>query len=355
MEYELIRNANVEVSPRSSSKGLLAHITVNDAQVHTFDEHSRVSKALAVMSPKDLASRLTGGHYFFVDDALVDFRVGMYNGFIQSDESIQHLIDVIGIISAEDFRKGVRTIKGSTISADYVLGKVWSDHGIVVPGYRDGGEFNSQLVFTWNPFMKNINTFFQLVRQICDNGMIGLATFLNRKIPLINRWEEHLDMANRQIQNKVESVATRRLAQMGAERATIEELGQLYQHASNRHEFAVNRQGYRMIDVEKLQRIMHVAEPYRHLAGVYRSTVFGDRKLGAQMPAHLTTFDAYNIATELRTHTSECPKSTDLALDRFSNRILFDRKNLIGVGARMDVPVLSSFSDPDAAFFGDLH
>lgn len=357
MNFEMIRNAHVEVTARPSSGGLVAVAHINDKYEHVFDNKSRVTKALGVMSPQDLSTRLSGGHYFFVEDDLIDFRPGMYNGFIQTDDSIGQLIEHIGVIDAADIRKTMRTLKGNTMSTKHLLGAVWSDHGITVPGYHDGGEFKSQLLFMWNPFNKNVNTFFQLMREICENGMVGLATFLNRKIPLINRWEEHLDMANRQIQNKVEAVATRRLAQMGSERASLDELSQLHSHARTRHEHALKqgRLDVRSLEIERLQRIMDVLNPERHLSGIYRSNVFGDRKLSAQVPGHLTTFDAYNVATELRTHTNGSDKSTDLALDRFANRILFDRKNLIGVSACASAPALSSFSDPDAAFFGLMH
>jgi hypothetical protein len=355
MNFEMIRNASVAVTPRTTSKGLVAVASINDKHEHVFDTTSRVSKALAVMAPQDLSARMSGGHYFFIEDDLIDFRPGMYNGFIQTDDSIGQLIDHIGVMNYDDVRKALRTIKGNTISSRHVLGAVWSDHGIKVPGYHEGGDFKSQLLFMWNPFTKNVNTFFQLTRLICENGMVGLATFLNRKIPLINRWEEHLDMANRQIQNKVEAVASRRLVQMGTERATLDELSQLHNHARARHEHSLKRVGARQLATERLVRIMDVLDPMKHLSGVYRSNVFGDRRLSAQVPGHLTTFDAYNVATELRTHSEGSDKSTDLALDRFSNRILFDRKDLIGVSACASAPALSSFSDPDAAFFGLMH
>ena len=355
MNFEMIRNASVEITPRTASNGVVAVASINDKYEHVFDSTSRVSKALAVMSPKDLSARMAGGHYFFIENDLIDFRPGMYNGFIQTDDSIAQLIEHIGVIDYSGIRKGLRTIKGNTISTKHALGAVWSDHGITVPGYREGGEFVSQLLFMWNPFGKNVNTFFQLTRLLCENGMVGLATFLNRKIPLINRWEEHLDMANRQIQNKVQAVATRRLEQMGTERATLDELNQLYKHAAIRHEHSLKRVGERQLATERLERIIQIVNPANHLAGVYRANVFGDRKLSAQVPGHLTTFDAYNVATELRSHSEGNDKSTDLALDRFSNRILFDRKDLIGVSAFASAPALSSFSDPDAAFFGLMH
>lgn len=354
MDHRLIRNAHVEVTPRMTPKGLIAHTIINNDIEYDFGHDSRVSKALTVMSPRDLSDRLTGGHYFFVEKDLVDFRAGNYNGFVQSDDSIANLIDVLGIERTSEFGRVSRTIKGNTLSSKYVLATKWSTDGLQVPGYAEGGDFNSQLLFTWNPFMKNVNTFFQLVRLICDNGMVGLATFLNRKIPLVNRWEEHLDIANRQIQNKVQAVAIKRLEQMGTERATVGELQQIHSHAASRHDRML-KSGQSALEIERLARILQITDPRRHLAGVYRSSVFEDKRMSDQMPAHLTTFDAYNIATELRSHTREFDKSTNLALDRFSNRIVFDRKNLIGVSSRVGLPAVSSFSDPNAAFFGVMH
>ena len=66
------------------------------------------------------------------------------------------------------------------------------------------------------------------------------SDLINTKIPLVNRWEEHLAIAERQIQNAVVSNVTRRLASMGTERATVLELMKLVEIGRARLEDAID-------------------------------------------------------------------------------------------------------------------
>lgn len=360
MDFSLIRGAHVEVRGIvNAKKQHEAEIFVDGKFRHRFDAKSRVSKHLDIMQPKDLAERLTGGSYFFIkdggEDHLVDFRDGAYNGFVHTDETIAKFMEILGYqhrekMSALHQRKRQRGDDDK--SKDIVLRKSWSNHGITVPGYKDGGEFNSELSFIWNPFVKTINSAYDLVRLICENGAVGLTSFLNSRIPLLNRWEEHLDIASRQIQNKVSSVVVERVQAMQHERASIGDCLLLEQHAFDRiHSPGEKHQEER----RRLMALMAAVAPKTHLANVYKDAVFSDRTLASQLPSHLTTMDVYNIATELRSHTSEAKKSSDNALDRLANALMFDRQDNFGAAAaRLTAPKLSAFSDPERAFFGDL-
>ena len=287
-DFSIIRAADVEIELDHNAKNHpIARATFADRFEHRFDATSRISRALETMTPVELAERLTGGTFFFGPNGqLIDFRDGNYHGFVHTDESINRLLGVIGA--------------SETKSGDSSLRKVWSTNEINVPEYASGGDFSSRLSFKWNPFHTHINSAFELVRLVCTNGMVGLTSFLNTKVPLINRWEEHLDIANLQIQNKVTSIVSQRLGQMGLERATIAECQQVADHAHNRLKDGNALDGEAR---NRLQNISMIASPERHLGGVYRDNVFNDRRLGAQMPAHLATFDVYNMATEVRSHT----------------------------------------------------
>jgi len=346
----MLRNADVSVIASRDAKNnpiVLANINGHE---HRFDAGSRVSKALDIMSPNDIAARLSGGQYFFVEDMLVDFRDGQYGGFVHTDESITHLNDVLGIM--ESTSRSLSVHENQTNNS-IVLGKKWSDHGIEVPGYNDGGDFTSELHFGWNPFVKTINSAFMLYRLICLNGMRGLRSFMNTRIPLVNRWEEHLEIANRQIQNKVESMVSTRLSQMGSERATVAETLLLASHAAARTENEQNRNSSKTI--RSLNRISDIVSPQMHLNTVYKNEVFSDKRLAAQMPAHISVFDLYNMTTEVRSHSHEADNSSDRALDKLSNDLVFDRKDLTQHASRFVQPKLSQFSDPDAAFYGEMH
>lgn len=341
---ELIRDANVTLKASTTTENEpVAVITVNDKYTHRFDPTSRYSKALETTPLAFLERRLNGGQYFFVNEELVDCRDGKYNGFVHSDESIEALIDVIGISNTSPTR-GV-----TQISKTIALSSVWSDNEIHVPMYNEGGDFNSRLLFRWNPFQKNISSSFQLVRLICANGMIGLSNFLNSKIPLENRWEEHLDIASKQIQNKIDNMMSNRLGEMGRERATVADLLLLEDHARSRIE-AVNNAHKR----DDLGNIAAALAPEVHLSGTYKDSVFANKALAAQLPGHLTLFDAFNIATEIASHTNATPKSSDFALDRAANDFVFSRKDRSFHAARFALPRIATFSNADSAFFGEV-
>jgi len=352
MNYEMIRNADVEVIGSRNAKNHPVAIASINGREHRFDPTSRVSKSLEMISADDVAARLTGGSYFFVGGELHDYRDGQYmqnHGFVHTDESIDNLAEVLGFSGG---RNAIR-VHENTVARNVVLGKKWSDHGITVPGYNDGGEFTSELHFAWNPFVKTINSAFMLYRLICTNGMRGLRTFMNTKIPLVNRWEEHLEIANRQIQNKVEGMVTRRLSAMGSERATVAEVALLTGHAYKRTQGETNMS--EAAKIQRLNRIIDIANPRLHLNTVYKDEVFTDKRLAAQMPAHLSVFDLYNMTTELRSHTSEADGSSDRGLDKLANDLVFERKDLTQYASRFMQPKISEFSDPDAAFFGTMN
>ena len=337
-DWELLPRADVKVTQHAVHSRAGTHneasIVVNDKYEWRFPQTSRVSKALDVMTADALQERLNGGSYFFVENKLVDFRDGHYHGFTHSQETIRNLMNIIGYHNS---------------GQKPVLAGQWSKGDISVPLYQEGGDFSSVLSFTWNPFVKNIDTLLEIVRLICTNGMTGLSSFLNTKIPLVNRWEEHLEIASRQIQNKTNRIIINRIEHMGRERATVGDVLQLCDHVFARLEQAKSTENR-----NRLTNLASVLSTMR-LKNVYKEVVFQDRGLAQQMPAHITQFDAFNIATELRSHTDENTKSSNFALDRFANAILIDRDaNLKGHADRFSQPKLSPFSDAKTAFFSEV-
>lgn len=351
--FELIRNAQVAVKKviqhENGNRRTFADVTINGQHNHRFPHTSRISKHLELMEESDLAARLTGGSFFFVEDELVDFRDGQYNGFIHDDASVGVFMDILGYQRKADLAFA-HIKKDEADTSKIVLRKVWNENEISVPGYQSGGDFQSQLSFVWNPYVKTINSAFDLVRLICTNGMVGVTSFLNTKIPLFNRWEEHLDIAARQIQNKVNSTVINRIQSMSAERASIADCMLLEQHAFDRL-YAGGEKGEGERD--RLFAIMAACNPRNHLSSVYQPAVFDNRDMGAQLPAHLSTFDAFNIATELRSHTGQTRKSSDFALDKFANGLLFDREdNYVASASRYTTKSAASFASPERAFYG---
>ncbi|MGZ8924534.1 MAG: hypothetical protein ACXW2E_01495 [Nitrososphaeraceae archaeon] len=341
--YELVKNAKVEVTRVINDKhDIQALISVNDTYEHLFPYTSRISKHLEMMSPNDLAERLTGGSFFFVEDSLVDFRDGHYTGFVHSDDTISNYMDVMGYVRKNEIElKHIQ--KYSLINEEIgispiLLRKVWDKSQISVPGYSSmGGDFDSVLSFTWNPFVRTVNSAFDLVRIICENGLIGLTSFLNTRVPLENRFEEHLNIATKQIQNKINSIVNERVGIMAQKPASLADVLLLEEHALERLYSTVISSEH-----QRLTTIINAISPKVQLADIYRPTVFEDKRLAAQVPSHLTQFDVFNVATELRTYTTPTKKSTDNALDKFANAKLFDPGN--------DVVALQKSSNDDYAF-----
>lgn len=358
--FELLRDAPVKVTHIvDHDKKNVAEIVVGD-YTHRFSPKSRVSKHLDMMSAKDLELRLSGGQYFFVDDQLVSFRDAMYEGFVHEDVRIEQFMELLGFQRLNQLARHRARVTDEN-DGDIVLRKLWSKDEITIPGFNAGGEYSSELSFVWDPFVKTINSSFDLVRQICTNGMVGLTSFLNTKVPLINRMTEHLDIASTQIQNKVNSIVTTRMKSMPMERASVGDCLLLAQHTFDRLDFldkGGNRgsHGSRGDDEwarEKLVRMMNAVSPRPHLAEVYKQGVFANKAVANQLPSHLTNNDVFNFATELRTHSRDVPKSSNNALDRFANGILFDRQdNYNAAAARFDAQKVASFSDVEMAFFG---
>lgn len=361
-EFALIKDARVSVKQHvNAAKQNVAVITVSDKRgeryEHRFSPTSRVSKHLDIMTAADLQERLDHGTYFFVQDQLVDFRDGHYNGFMHSDQTIARFMDLLGYQLRKNMpiHRGSARKRNTDSESDVMLRKVWSTERIEVAGYQGGATFDSQMSFVWNPFVKTINAAYDLVRLVCLNGMIGLTSFLNTKVPLFNRWEEHLDIASRQIQNKVTTVVAQRVDIMSKYGCSVADCLLLEQHANER--LYSKQSGVDEEDRVRLLALLKAVSPSLHLNEVYAPIVFREKNLAAQLPAHLTQFDVFNIATELRTHSVPTGKSSDNALDKFANALLFDVEGNYEASAKRlrMVKTDGAFGDPERAFFGQIN
>lgn len=354
MNHHLIRNANVHVGSMSlGANKQAATISIGDRFHHVFSPNSRISKSLEIATVADLQERMNGGTYFFVEDEegethLMDFRDRHYNGFVHSGKDIDTLMSILGVEKVNPRRK--KAFGYTTQSEDLVLSKEWDRHEIVIPAYREGGQFTSGLNFMWSPFHAHVRGTFELVRQICSNGMIARTDFLNTVVPVVNRWEEHLEIATRQIQTKVHGMVTNRLGEMDQERATVAELLLVANHCSKRLESEDQPEAARA----QLQQIRAVVDPIRHLSRFYKDNVFDETALAAQVPGHLSTFALWNCATEIATHTEETEKSSNFALSKLANGFVFDKddKRLQRRGRQLTAPQESYWSNAEMAFFG---
>ena len=363
MNFNLVRDAHVSVNKvMTHDGGTVANIVINDQYEHRFSAKSRISKHLDLMTTTDLSNRLSGGDFFMVDDKLIDFRDSSYNGFIHTDQSLVHLMDTIGV-SLKTPRRAM--LVSNSVSSDIaanididdsniILRKDWDTRSFKAPGYDAGGEMESKLFFNWNPFMQNIRATYELIRLICDNGAVGVTPIFNGKIPLVNRWQEHLDIANDQIQQTIADLVSQRMLEMKTQRSSLYQATLVSNHAYARMKDPLAS----LEDVKMLHNLSRVVDPEMHLSNVYNGNVFEDTRLSKQVPSHLTAIDLYNIVTEIRSHTAEGGNSSARSLDGLANELMFnntDKMFDVSINRYSSAAKLSSFSDPEQAFFNTVH
>lgn len=355
METSLIKNANVVGQQTADSKGnTTLTITVDDQYQHEFGAKSRVSKALDTADLNDVVERLEGGSFFFVGDNLVDFRYGDYKGFVHNQDAINKLVETIGITHSGDDLQGVsRNQTNNTIK----LAKEWSTEEFQVANLG-AGDFKTAIHYGWSPFSQNVNSAFVLWRLICDNGMRGMTNFLNTRIPLVNQWEEHLEIANQQLMNKINGKMQERILALQSQRASVADCLLISKHVQDRSDAlhnAVNQEAQ-----ARLNMIGALVNPVLHLKDVYKREVFEDNAMASRAPAHITGYDFFNMITEMRTHTEASAESTGNALDVVANQLLFGGNSYYGhkVNKNVEQSMRGSeapsliINNPDQAFFG---
>lgn len=362
LNFEMVRGSDVELTPVTNyTKGEEKIVGVKlDVQGyrHEFDRNSGLVRQLKAVTTDELQDRLSGGNYFFVNGRLMDFRAGDYEGFIQSDAGISNLMQHLGAME----RKRGHFTRSVTpgFNREQVLGRAWEKQEFHVPGMKEGGAFNSTVSFMWNPFYRDIHTHVGVERLICDNGMVATADVMNYTVPMVNDWREGLEIAHRRLTNKLESTLVGGLENTTTHRASVATVALLNDHITNRMKAAVNFGN--MSDAEasaklrernrRLLELGELTDVKRQLGQQYTTKVFEDRSIGKMLPSHLTAFDAFNIATELSSHTNESQHSSNSALNGIANGIVFQNSELKSQHAFVDTPRLSDFNDHDQAFMG---
>ena len=348
--FELIRDAKVKVTPDFTPKSNkpIAVIEIDGRVQHKFTPTSRVSLAMNAKDVSELENRFNGGTFFVKDGKLLDFRYNESNAFIHTNDSIQSLIDHIGFIVPDKKRVGYRNTVPGVVSLEAVRSNV----EIMIPEYSDGGNMNSQLSFTWNPFQRYVSSAFELVRLICLNGMTGLSSFLNTKIPVINQWEDHLDIANKRIQTQVTSMIESRMKQMAGTPATIRDCQRVVDYCQTRLDKS-SMNHHTELARKVLMDNMMIADPAIHLKDHYHASIFNDRRATDQLSSHLSMFTLWNMLTEIVSHTYDSDEGNAFAIHKHANEMVFDR----GVGSTSivtgSVNLSSVFNNVEAALVGD--
>jgi len=358
--FTLVRNAqDIDVQ----MKDIGEKKTINVAEViiaghpHQFKQDSVVTQSLIHHGPNAVIERLRGGQYFFHtdangDDHLVSHRSGDYNGFVHTDSSITSMIEHIG--HTDKFNRAQRHSNSTNAIR---LQNQYSNVEMQIKEYKSGGDVSSRLSFGWDPFQAHIRAVFQLVRLICSNGMVGVSDFMNTKIPVVNNWQEHMAIANAQIQNKMTSIIDQRMGVMAHTPATVRDCQRVLAACVERVNDHNNQVDKRAL--EHIRNVMLVVDPELHLQSHY-GDVMNNRSLSDQMASHLSEFAVWNMLTEIASHTTGSDRNTDFALHKHANELLIDRgtsgksAGASNAGFNTAGGPKMIFADPDAAFAGDL-
>lgn len=338
--YELIQNANTKSSIiyNSDDKPTGVMLTVNDKYQHFFDHKSRITKFADQFGEEETNNRFKSGHFFFVNNQLADYREADYNGFIHNESSIDALMDKIGFQTMSVQKR--HNYHTSTPVSDVLLYNIHHKKEMqFLPG--DGGVFNTQLGFTWSPFQNYVKSVFELIRLVCSNGMVATDEFLSVKVPLINQWDDNIMVATKQIENRVHNKVSKALSDMSTKMANISTINLLNKHASTR----------------LMSKEVILTESQREsLTNINNMTFVNDSNksaiIGKFIASGLTQYDAYNIATEIASHSPECSGSSTRALQMIANQLVFDdNRYTTQYETRFKT---SPFSDTDQAFFGAI-
>ena len=313
--------------------------------IHTGDESfvlpRRHEVTRAVHDPrvdnKDIEAMLSKSAFFSQNGQLIQMRKNP--NFIHTDENIEHMIDTIGFKTS---LAGKVSLKSEDPAVDEF------DAFDKVPEFTQGGEMTSNLSFTWSPFNKNINTDLQIVRLVCANGMKNTTSLLNAKVPVVNNWEEHMQIARIQLQNNTQDIVTKRIQAIVNAPASVNDCLRVQQACLDRLSDEYVRTPK---ELEILNSIYQASDVFSHCSQYYKDEVFRNRSIAQMTRSHLSMYTIWNMLTELVTHTKSA--DSDFALTKMANDVLLSRTTNTN-HFNQNVKTDAAFDNPEAAFISDL-
>ena len=344
----LVRGAQVE--GEITGNGL--EVVINDQFKHTFGKQSSPYKLLNHFPRSEVVNQLNGGTFLISDNSLVDYRDSTYKGFIHSDDSIKALTDTLGVNKIRK-RNGVAGVnlfdkyRSNSEGGKHEMGREWERFEFKMndPDVDEGGEFEMRTRFTWSPFINSVGTRLEVERLICTNGMVAMSSLFNLRIPLVNMWEEGLNIASNQIKDFARELFNERLTDMKNTRASVELMSKIESLALNRRKELGFMDGS---EWTRLGSISQIASPSANLGAYYKPSVLNSKSLSAYAESHLTLLDGFNLLTEIDSHTQETSNSSSREIQKIISGIVFDGQYRAHKMKNVDI---SSDSDFNRAFF----
>lgn len=310
MSIAIYRNAQ---DVRITKEGEHLYLNVNDEKSLL---HSRtvIARQVAATNIENVEHSLVGGHYVFENNKLREYKSNSYNGFIQSDEFID--------------RFGNDKTLASKVKQSIQIGNMGK-----------GGNFDLTAGFTWSAFDPNLTTQVQVLRLICENGMTIRTSVLEKRVPIINLFDEHLRIASEQTIDVASRLLTSRLEKLHLQVASVRHVNLIKTHVSARlHD---NPTSGKLMRIE--QYLDHNMERY------YTEHALSSGAISSHLPSHMNKFDLYNIVTEVSSHTEETDRSSTRALNKMASDLVLNENNDYLFNS---IGMKNTFASPELAFFG---
>lgn len=306
----LVRHAtDVDVSVQGNDIILRA----NEYSAKLSSRHA-IARAVKATSPQVVVDNLRGGHFVFEGNKLLDHRPPSYTGFMHSDDAIAYLNESVGNFS---------------LKSQFDIAK-----------YGDGGKFDFEVGYTFNPFNPNVQSNVQLMRLICENGMVGRSEFFVRQIPVINHHHRHMEIAGEMLAKEASEKIILSLEKSEYTMASVAEVMNAHTHVKERLNEAPLHQK------ERLERMLQGTDAI-NFSDRYTTMALTTAAIREQIPSHLNRFTLYNLLTELRSHTSETDRSTNNRLDMMASDLLLNESK---IKERQQIIMPPTFTSPEEAF-----
>lgn len=297
------------------------------------DRRNNVVGQLALgVDPEELKHSFLGGRYFIVDDQIVDYRLAENMGkFMHDERGLMNLVNKVGMTINE---RGVIQAKSTTGKFEY-----HADGG-------EGGLFDIDIGFAWSPFSLDIDSALSMLRLACYNGLMVDDPVMSHKIPVMNGWEENLQIANDVLRHSFDHKVGPRMKQLPHEMINMHDAMGLCDLIGAA--LGDKKEGV-IINHNEVTRIKELLDP------VVTSEVRGMQKnLLKFIGAPITAYDAMNVATELASHHINPFTPAAKKLAGFANNLLFSELRQNNLAVNLDNLVMDTkvFSNADQAFFG---
>lgn len=315
---------------------------------------------------------LKNGAFLFVEGQLVEYQTSQYfaeGGYCRTEDDIKQLAMMIGLeyvsqkVKNGSFKSNLNNYFNNfrkSGASNYTLGAKSFDMEVELPEMKEGGHFNVKNRFNWSAFSPNIGSSIEVERLICLNGMVSNNPLVSNEIRIINEWEEHLEVAKKALNHSIYHTLESHFNKMKMAPASVHLINTINNHAEIRLKALGNR-----VDIQNASERRRLEEIYsitsREKVYDFLRNTFGEIKagenifetrLGNDFGSHLTLMDAWNITTEMATHTSETAKSKDHFLNSLANKIVFDSEYKINTRTKENFQSSFSLSDVERDFFG---